>query len=226
VLAQGALTIAISVGAGLLGSAALTSFLTTILFQIAPTDPIIFCALATLLAGVAMLACLAPAPRATRVDPHMSETFLSESIAILTRTAKVLNDQLRNLPEPWVHNKDDREHWSPFDCVGHFIHGEKTDWMPRVNIIRKAPTRRRVHALRSRTILTGARWLLLGSGPCPCIIASAQILKIIEFQSLDDRAWISASEPECESVPARAEVQHLDEASALEHPTHSPARMY
>jgi hypothetical protein len=50
---------------------------------------------------------------------------------------------------------------------------------------------------------------------------SAQILKIIEFQSLDDRAWISASEPECESVPAREEVQHLDEASALEHPTHS-----
>jgi hypothetical protein len=105
--------------------------------EIAPTDPIIFCALATLLAGFAVLACVAPALRATRVDPHMSETFLSESIAILTRTPKVLNDQLRNLPEPWVHSKDDPEHWSPFDCVGHLIHGEKTDWMPRVNIILK-----------------------------------------------------------------------------------------
>jgi len=39
------------------------------LSEIAPTDPIIFCALATLLAGVAVLACLAPALRATRVDP-------------------------------------------------------------------------------------------------------------------------------------------------------------
>jgi len=48
--AQGALTIAIGVGAGLLG-AALTRFLGTMLFEIAPTDPIIFCALATLLAG-------------------------------------------------------------------------------------------------------------------------------------------------------------------------------
>jgi hypothetical protein len=47
VLARGALTIAIGVGAGLLGSAALTGFLATILFEIAPTDPIIFCALAT-----------------------------------------------------------------------------------------------------------------------------------------------------------------------------------
>jgi hypothetical protein len=35
------------------------------LFEIAPTDPIIFCALATLLAGVAVLACLALALRAT-----------------------------------------------------------------------------------------------------------------------------------------------------------------
>ena len=63
-LAQGALTIAIGVGAGLLGSAALTRFLATMLCEIAPTDPIIFCALATLLAGVAVLACLAPALRA------------------------------------------------------------------------------------------------------------------------------------------------------------------
>ena len=69
VLAQGVLMIAIGVGAGLLGSAALTRFLATLLFEIAPTDPIIFSALATLLAGVAVLACLAPALRATRVDP-------------------------------------------------------------------------------------------------------------------------------------------------------------
>ena len=67
----------------------------------------------------------------------MSETFVSESIAILTRTPRVLKDQLRNLPETWVLSKDDPENWSPFDCVGHLIHGEKTDWMPRVNIILK-----------------------------------------------------------------------------------------
>ncbi len=67
----------------------------------------------------------------------MSEIFLSETIAILTRTPKVLDDLLRDLPEPWVHSKDDPEHWSPFDVVGHLNHGEKTDWMPRANIILK-----------------------------------------------------------------------------------------
>ena len=67
--AQGALTIAIGVGAGLLDSAALTRFLATMLFEIAPTDAIVFCAVATLLAGVAVLACVAPAVRATCVDP-------------------------------------------------------------------------------------------------------------------------------------------------------------
>jgi putative ABC transport system permease protein len=69
VLAQGALTIAIGVGAGLLGSAALTRFLATMHFEIAPTDPIIFCALATLLAGVAVLACLAPRPARHTLGP-------------------------------------------------------------------------------------------------------------------------------------------------------------
>ncbi len=41
------------------------------LFEIARTDAIIFCVLATLLAGVAVLACLAPALRATRVGPEV-----------------------------------------------------------------------------------------------------------------------------------------------------------
>jgi len=39
------------------------------------------------------------------------------------------------------------------------------------------------------------------------------MLKIIDFQSLDDRAWISANEPECESASARKEVEHLNEVS-------------
>ena len=145
-LAQGALTIAIGVGAGLLGSAALTRFLATMLFEIASTDPIISCALATLLAGAAVLA---PDLRATRVDPHMSETFLSESIAILTRTPKVLNDQLRNLPELRVHSKDDPETLESVR-LRRRPHPRQKD---RLDAAREhhsqARTHRRVHALLS-----------------------------------------------------------------------------
>jgi putative ABC transport system permease protein len=63
------LIIAIGVGTGLLGSAALTRFLDMMLLDVKPTDPIAFGALTILLGGVALLACLIPAGRATRVDP-------------------------------------------------------------------------------------------------------------------------------------------------------------
>jgi ABC-type lipoprotein release transport system permease subunit len=47
----------------------LTRFLQTMLFDVRPTDPLTFGALTALLALVALLACLIPAQRATRVDP-------------------------------------------------------------------------------------------------------------------------------------------------------------
>jgi ABC-type lipoprotein release transport system permease subunit len=50
----------------------LTRFLQTMLFEIKPTDPITFGVLTTLLVSVALLACLIPAQRATRVDPLMA----------------------------------------------------------------------------------------------------------------------------------------------------------
>jgi len=69
VLNDAALILVAGVGAGLLGSLLLTRFLQTMLFDIKPTDPVTFGALTTLLLGVALLACLIPARRATRVDP-------------------------------------------------------------------------------------------------------------------------------------------------------------
>ena len=65
----------------------------------------------------------------------MSEPFLHECISILTRTPAVLDNQLRGLPEPWITANEGPETWSPYDVVGHLIHGEKTDWMPRIETI-------------------------------------------------------------------------------------------
>jgi putative ABC transport system permease protein len=72
VLGEGARMVVFGVAAGLIGSAMLTRFLQTMLFEIKPTDPITFGVLTALLVSVALLACLIPAQRATRVDPLMA----------------------------------------------------------------------------------------------------------------------------------------------------------
>jgi predicted permease len=67
--AESSLIIAFGVGAGLVGSFLLTRFLQTMLFDVKPSDPATFAAIALLLAVVTLLACFIPARRATRVDP-------------------------------------------------------------------------------------------------------------------------------------------------------------
>lgn len=42
---------------------------------------------------------------------------------------------LRGLSDAWLHARETPDHWSPFDVVGHLIHGEETDWIPRARII-------------------------------------------------------------------------------------------
>jgi predicted permease len=66
---EGAITIALGVLLGFLGSLALTRFLQTMLFNVKPTDPATYAVIAALLTSVTLLACLIPARRATRVDP-------------------------------------------------------------------------------------------------------------------------------------------------------------
>jgi hypothetical protein len=60
---------------------------------------------------------------------------LTEAIGILARTPRVLDALLRGLPEPWIVGHEGGQTWSPFDVIGHLIHGERTDWVPRAKII-------------------------------------------------------------------------------------------
>ncbi len=69
VIGQGARMIIIGMSLGLMGSLAMTRFLSGALYGVSATDPATFAVIALLLALVALLACWIPARRATRVDP-------------------------------------------------------------------------------------------------------------------------------------------------------------
>lgn len=60
---------------------------------------------------------------------------LKEAVAILARTPATLDALLRGLPDPWIAAHEGDNTWSPFDVVGHLIHGEQADWVPRARII-------------------------------------------------------------------------------------------
>ena len=49
----------------------------------------------------------------------------------------MLRALLHDLPEPWIIATEGPGTWSPFDVIGHLIHGERTDWIPRVEHILK-----------------------------------------------------------------------------------------
>ena len=57
------------------------------------------------------------------------------SIQVLQRTPLTIRDLLLGLSEEWIHGNAGPDTWSPFDIVGHLIRGERTDWIPRAQII-------------------------------------------------------------------------------------------
>lgn len=63
------------------------------------------------------------------------EHNLGLTIALLTRTPAALNALLRDLPSEWTFANEGENTWSAFDVVGHLVHGERTDWMPRAKMI-------------------------------------------------------------------------------------------
>lgn len=69
VVGQGAKLALAGIIIGLAGALALTRLMSTLLFDVTPTDPLTFLGVAIVLAMVALAACYIPARRAMRVDP-------------------------------------------------------------------------------------------------------------------------------------------------------------
>lgn len=63
---------------------------------------------------------------------------LNDTIALLSRTPATLDALLRHLPDGWSTAHEGGATWSPFDVLGHLVHCEQADWMPRIRIILEA----------------------------------------------------------------------------------------
>ncbi len=68
---------------------------------------------------------------------------LAHCTDLLERTPVLLRTWLGDLAEPWTRCDEGPDTWSPFDIVGHLVHGERADWIPRARIILSGVEHRR-----------------------------------------------------------------------------------
>jgi hypothetical protein len=68
---------------------------------------------------------------------------LAEGIAVLERTPKAFRALLGGLSDQWIAGNEGPDTFSPFDNLGHLIHGERTDWIPRARMILEQAADRR-----------------------------------------------------------------------------------
>ena len=59
----------------------------------------------------------------------------TQGVAVLERTPGTLHAMLHDLDTAWIDATEGPDTWSPYAIVGHLIHGERTDWIPRARII-------------------------------------------------------------------------------------------
>lgn len=60
---------------------------------------------------------------------------LNDAIGVLKQTPYSLSRMLADLSPVWTDSDGDTNNWAPYDVIGHLIHGEETDWIPRAEII-------------------------------------------------------------------------------------------
>src|SRR5512132_2783088 len=68
---------------------------------------------------------------------------LTAGTAVLERTPRVLRALLAGLGPAWTDATEGPETWSPYVIVGHLIHGERDDWIPRARLILEQGANRR-----------------------------------------------------------------------------------
>ncbi len=63
------------------------------------------------------------------------EFKIQDAIRTLAQTPATIREMFKGLPEEWITRNEGPDTWSPYDVLGHLIHGERTDWIARARII-------------------------------------------------------------------------------------------
>ena len=98
------------------------------------------------------------------IAPEGWETMefrIDQAVPILRRTPGVLRSLLLDLPTAWTGATDGAGTWSPFDVVGHLIHGERTDWVPRIEHMLRHSDTVPFPAFDREAMFTASRGLVL-----------------------------------------------------------------
>jgi hypothetical protein len=59
----------------------------------------------------------------------------SDATTLLARTPHALTALLEGLPDAWLHRDDGEGTWSAYAIAGHLLHGDATNWLPRIRLI-------------------------------------------------------------------------------------------
>lgn len=82
---------------------------------------------------------------------------LPHATSILARTPAVLDTLLSGLPTQWLHRNDGPGTWSAYDIVGHLVHAEATNWLPRIRMILADGTNRAFEPFDREAMLSWQR---------------------------------------------------------------------
>lgn len=63
------------------------------------------------------------------------ESSIEYTIQILERTPDALRTLLYNVNEDWMRENEGGETWSPYDVIGHLIHCDENNWIPRISVV-------------------------------------------------------------------------------------------
>jgi DinB family protein len=78
---------------------------------------------------------------------------LPEAVSILARTPDVMEALLTGLPADWLHRNDGPGTWSAYDILGHLLHGDAANWLPRARMILRDGTGRAFEGFDRRAML-------------------------------------------------------------------------